>query len=63
MNTIVKFYLVGLGTTLAPLWLDTQTLMEAGEGGVAEPPPSVDPGQLDFSKTETSGHLVTIGVL
>lgn len=59
MNTLVKFYL--LGRTLAPLWFDTETLMESGEGGVAEPP--VDLGQLDFSKTETSGHLVTIGVL
>lgn len=58
MNTIVKFYLVGLGTVAAPLWFDTQTITEPGEG---EAP--VDPGQLDFSKTETSGHLVTIGVL
>lgn len=61
MNPIVRFYLVGLGTVAAPLWLDTQTLTEPGEGGTGEAP--VDPGQLDFSKTETSGHLVTIGVL
>lgn len=61
MNTIVKFYLVGLGAALAPMSFDTQTLVEAGEGGAGEIP--IDPGQLDFSKTETSGHLVTIGVL
>jgi hypothetical protein len=60
MNTIVRFYFVGLGTVAAPLWFDTQTLTEPGEGGTGE---VVDPGQLDFSKTETSGHLVTIGVL
>ena len=58
MNTIVKFYFLGLeGITVLPLWFDVQTLTTPGTGEV------VDPGKLDFSKTETSGHLVTIGVL
>jgi hypothetical protein len=60
MSPIVLFYFLGVGTTSASLWFDVQTLTEPGEGGTGE---VVDPGQLDFSKTETSGHLVTIGVL
>ena len=52
MNIIVRFYLLGQGIPEAPLQFDAQTAVEDG-----------DPGQLDFSKTEPSGHLVTIGVL
>lgn len=61
MNIIIRFYLLGISVTQAPLKFDTELLMEPGEGGGGEVP--ADPGQLDFSKTEPSGHLVTIGVL